>query len=272
MEDVFIVNNIKNNLKKIIKNVDKTSYKNNRIIKKEITKSNILKKISSFYKKNKKKKVIIFINGRFNLDKTYLADEIKKSCSKNIDINIINFVDIIKKYCEINNINIKKILFLFFTYDNDSILFRKISNSYIDYFYKYINENFDNKTILIIKGYLFNKYIFNKINYLFNIFNIYLLNLLNNEKDENKYIISLAKTIYYNIIKKNHSCLLHKYFFSLNNIKEEDLLKIILTNKKEKNDTFYILENYVNGSSKNEHLFYTYFKNIYKKDKYFLQI
>jgi hypothetical protein len=257
MEDILINDKIKNNLDKITKNVEKISHKNNRTLKKKITKNDIFKKISYFYKKDKKlifknRRGIIFINGRFNLNKTYLANEIKKSCSKKINVDIINFVDIIKKYCEVNNINIEKILFLFFTYDSDSTLFRKISNSYIEYFYNYINENYDNKTILVIKGYLFNKYIFDKINYLFDIFNIYLLN---DEKEENKYIISLAKTLYYNITKKNHSSLLHKYFFSLNDIKEKDLLKIILTNKTEENNVFYILENYVNGSSKNEHLF-----------------
>jgi hypothetical protein len=257
--------NIKKKYKKCLKNIDENI--NESIVKKQkntikiLLKNNILKSLNTFFKKLKKRK-ILFINGKFGTGKNNFAQIIKENSPSNV--KIINFIDIINKYCSLENIEINKIMFLFFTFDCESSLFRKISNSFIDFMSNYINNVFEKRKFIVIKGYLFNKFIFLKLNYLFKIYNVFLVN--NDKEKTNKYFYNVIKKLYFDIKKNPSSMIIHKYFFNKSKFNSQELLQIIKTNNIDKNDDiYYYIENYIDGSSKNEHNFLDFYKNNFTK-------
>lgn len=204
-------------------------------------------------------KFIIFVNGRFGCDKDLLSSYIiKKSAFASI---IINFHDIIESYCKKHNIPINAILFLFFTFDNEKETFEKATNLFVNYFYDYITNSFDEYKVLVIKGYLFNKKMFLKINNLFDIYNIFLTN-----ENEEKYFFNIAKKLYYDYKTKSFSVNIHKYFFGKINVnKPNELLQLILTNKHEENHTYFAIENYIQSPKPCEHLFFLFYNNEFTK-------
>lgn len=212
------------------------------------------------------KKFVIFVNGRFGCNKDLLSNYIiKKSTFNSI---VINFYDIIESYCKQYNIPINAILFLFFTFDNNQKTFEKATNLFVNYFYDYITNNFDKYKVLVIKGYLFNKKMFLKINNLFDIYNIFLIN--GNEK---KYFFNIAKKLYYDYKTKSFSINIHKYFFGKINVnKSNELLQFILTNEHNENDMYFAIENYIQSPKPCEYLFFLFYKNEFTKHKSIVSI
>jgi hypothetical protein len=253
--------NINNYICKINDKINNIKSKENIKIKDIIKKNNLSTNIKNFFNNNFRinKQYIVFINGKFACNKDEIAKYIiKKPSFKSI---IIDFYDIIDSYCKIKNIPINKILFLFFTFNNNSKGFIMASNLFVDYFYKYIKDIYSEYKVLIIKGYLFNKRIFLKINYLFDIYNIFLIN-----EDIEKYSFNIAKKIYYDNKLNTFSKNLHKFFFGKNNLNYNNmLLNVIKTNNFEKNEIYFIIENYINSPKFDEHLFFSFYKNNFNK-------
>jgi hypothetical protein len=249
-----------NNINHKIKHIKAHEYKQLRnIFNSSDDDNNITKQIKYFFKNKQQKHMILFINGKFGCNKTKFSSYFVKKLSSNRII--IDFYDIIKSYCLKYNMPINNALFLFFTFDSKSPSFKKLNNSFIDYFYQYILNISLQYKIIIIKGYIFNKHIFLKINYLFDIYNIYLI-----KNDEKQHFFDIVKKIYFDYKTSSQSINIHSFFFGKFNINQPNtLLKFILTNKYNHDNLYYIIENYIRSPFANEHLFYSFYKNNFNK-------
>lgn len=262
------------NIRKKIKDKKDFLQEQNKFYIKNIFKNNSLIEYLKITIKNKNQ--IILLNSRFFPLKEYFLQKIKKSCNRNIIS--INFLNIVQQFCIKYNIQINKILFIFFCFDYHHHIFTKITDIFLFFFNDHINTLLKNYKIVLIDIHLYNKYIFNKINQNFSTLNLFLMN--NKNFDHSQFIYyynSIITKIFNNLSinnKNKHNDNITKEFYFQNfffnyKFNYSQILNNILSKEifDDTNETYCLIENYVNCDTIFEHLFINFYKSLPDNNK-----